>query len=77
MSNGVNPAEPKTTLQVPNASVIKVVRDVWWYTKRHTNVFLVADTSGSMRGEKLAQAQLALHAFLRSDSRRYRARGSD
>jgi Ca-activated chloride channel family protein len=63
-ANGVNPGEPKTTLQVPNASVIKVVRDVWWYTKRHTNVYLIADTSGSMRGEKLAQAQLALHAFL-------------
>jgi Ca-activated chloride channel family protein len=62
--NGVDPAEPKTSLQVPNAGVIKVVRDVWWYTKRHTNVYLVVDTSGSMRGEKLAQAQAALHAFL-------------
>jgi Ca-activated chloride channel family protein len=62
--NGVDPTEPKTSLQVPNASVIKVVRDVWWYTKRHTNVYLVVDTSGSMRGDKLAQAQVALHAFL-------------
>jgi Ca-activated chloride channel family protein len=62
--NGVNPAEPKTTLQVPSASVVEVVRDVWWHTKRHTNVYLVVDTSGSMRGEKLAQAQLALHTFL-------------
>jgi Ca-activated chloride channel family protein len=62
--NGVNPAEPKTTLQVPSASVIEVVRDVWWYTKRHTNVYLVVDTSGSMRGEKLAQAQIALNVFL-------------
>ncbi len=62
--NGVDPAEPKTTLQLPGASVIEVVRDVWWYTKRHTNVYLVVDTSGSMRGEKLAQAQEALHAFL-------------
>jgi Ca-activated chloride channel family protein len=62
--NGVDPTEPKTSLQVPNASVIKVVRDVWWYTKRHTNVYLVVDTSGSMRGDKLAQAQIALHAFL-------------
>jgi Ca-activated chloride channel family protein len=62
--NGVNPAEPKTTLQVPSASVIEVVRDVWWYTKRHTNVYLVVDTSGSMRGEKLDQAQVALHVFL-------------
>lgn len=62
--NGANPAEPKTTLQVPNANVVKVVRDVWWYTKRHTNVYLVVDTSGSMRGEKLEQAQVALRAFL-------------
>jgi Ca-activated chloride channel family protein len=49
---------------VPNASVIKVVREVWWYTKRHTNVYLVVDVSGSMRGEKLAQAQVALQVFL-------------
>jgi Ca-activated chloride channel family protein len=62
--NGVDWTEPKTTLQVPNASVIAVVRDVWWYTKRHTNVYLVVDTSGSMRGEKLGQAQVALDVFL-------------
>jgi Ca-activated chloride channel family protein len=63
-ANGVDPSEPKTTLQIPNASVIKVVRDAWWYTKRHTNVYLVVDTSGSMRGQKLAQAQMALRVFL-------------
>ena len=62
--NGVNPAEPKTALQVPNAAVVHVVHDVWWYTKRHTNVYLVVDTSGSMRGEKLDQAQVALGVFL-------------
>ena len=62
--NGVDPAEPKTSLQLPNASVIAVVRDVWWYTKRHTNVYLVVDTSGSMEGEKLAQAQQALDIFV-------------
>ena len=61
---GVDSSEPKTALQVPNASVIQVVRDVWWYTKRHTNVYLVVDTSGSMAGEKLDQAQEALRAFL-------------
>jgi Ca-activated chloride channel family protein len=62
--NGVDPAEPKTVLQVPNASVIGVVRDVWWYTKRHTNVILVADRSGSMAGVKLDQAKAALRTFL-------------
>ncbi len=63
-ANGVNPAEPQTTLQMPAPSVIAVVQDAWWYTKRHTNVYLVVDTSGSMRGEKLEQAQAALHLFL-------------
>jgi len=62
--NGVNPAEPRTALQVPNAAVVKVVHNVWWYTKRHTNVYLVVDTSGSMRGEKIDQAQEALGIFL-------------
>lgn len=62
--NGVDPGQPKTTLQVPNASVIAVVRDVWWYTKRHTNVYLIADRSGSMAGEKLDQAKQALRVFL-------------
>ena len=62
--NGVNPAEPKTALQVPNAAVVEVVHNVWWYTKRHTNVYLVVDTSGSMRGEKIDQAQEALGIFL-------------
>lgn len=62
--NGVDWTQPETTLQIPNASVVKVVRDVWWYTKRHTNVYLVVDTSGSMRGEKLGQAQIALDVFL-------------
>lgn len=62
--NGVNPAEPQTTLQVPSPAVVEVVKDAWWYTKRHTNVYLVVDTSGSMRGDKLANAQEALHVFL-------------
>jgi Ca-activated chloride channel homolog len=64
LENGVDPSQPATTLQVPSAQVVAVVRDVWWYTKRHTNVYLVVDTSGSMRGEKLEQAKMALQAFL-------------
>jgi Ca-activated chloride channel family protein len=65
-ANGVDPTQPQTTLQIPNPSVIEVVRDVWWYTKRHTNVYLVVDTSGSMQGRKLANVQVALEAFLDS-----------
>jgi len=66
LANGVDPTQPQTTLQIPSPSVVEVVRDVWWYTKRHTNVYLVVDTSGSMRGEKLDNVQVALGAFLGS-----------
>jgi Ca-activated chloride channel family protein len=64
LGNGVDPSEPKTTLQIPSPAVIQVVRDAWQYTKRKTNVFLVADVSGSMQGEKLEQAQEAFLTFL-------------
>jgi len=63
-ANGVDPAQPQTSLQLPNAAVVDVVRNVWWYTKRHTNVYLVVDVSGSMRGEKIQNAQLALRTFV-------------
>jgi Ca-activated chloride channel family protein len=63
-ANGVNPAEPQTTLQLPAADVVSVVRNAWALTKRKTNVFLVADTSGSMQGSKLDNAQAALRTFL-------------
>jgi len=64
VANGVDPAQPKTTLQIPSPAVIQVVRDVWQYTKRKTNMYLVADVSGSMQGEKLEQAQEAFLTFL-------------
>ena len=63
-TNGVDPAQPKTSLQLPNASVVDVVRNVWQYTKRHTNVYLVVDVSGSMRGDKIQGAQEALRIFV-------------
>jgi Ca-activated chloride channel family protein len=62
----VDPSQPETTLQIPSAAVIEVVRDVWQYTKRKTNVYLVADVSGSMQGEKLEQAREAFLTFLSS-----------
>lgn len=63
-TNGVDPNQPQTTLQVPSPSVVDIVRDVWWLTKRHTNVYLVVDTSGSMEGDKLARVKEALITFL-------------
>lgn len=62
--NGVDPAKPYTTLQIPSPSVISVVKNVWQYTKRKANIYLVADTSGSMAGAKLQDAQEALRLFI-------------
>ena len=56
--------EPQTTLQIPSAAVVDVVQNVWWYTKRPTDVYLVVDTSGSMSGEKLDLTKEALKAFV-------------
>lgn len=64
-ARGANPTEPQTTLQIPSADVIDVVRQAWLYTKRHANIMLVADVSGSMEAnDKLAQAQSAMLTFL-------------
>jgi Ca-activated chloride channel family protein len=62
--NGVDPSQPQTTLQLPSPDVVAAVQNVWALTKRKTNVILVVDTSGSMNGEKLENAQTALKAFL-------------
>jgi Ca-activated chloride channel family protein len=63
-SDAVDWRQPQTTLQIPSAAVVGVVQNVWWYTKRPTNVYLVVDTSGSMQGNKLRRTQDALRAFV-------------
>ncbi len=63
-TDAVDWRQPETTLQIPSASVVDVVQNVWWYTKRPTNVFLVVDSSGSMGGEKLSLTKEALKTFV-------------
>ena len=63
-SDAVDWRQPQTTLQIPSAEVVEVVQNVWWYTKRPTNVYLVVDTSGSMDGTKLTSTQEALQSFV-------------
>ncbi len=62
--NGVDPAQPVTSLQVPAPVVLDTVRQSWWLTKRRTNVILVVDTSGSMQGSKMANVKEALRTFI-------------
>ncbi|MCZ7547500.1 MAG: VWA domain-containing protein [Anaerolineae bacterium] len=63
-TDAVDPTQPTTGLQIPGGAVVAVVQDVWWYTKRPTDVYLVVDTSGSMDGAKLTNVRDALYAFL-------------
>jgi len=63
-TDAVDWRQPQTTLQMPSAAVIDVVQNVWYYTKRPTNVYLVVDTSGSMEGDKIELTRAALAAFV-------------
>jgi Ca-activated chloride channel family protein len=64
-SNGVDPAQPQTTLQMPGAAVVEIVQSSWYLAKRPADIYLVADTSGSMGEQnKLTQAIDALSTFL-------------
>jgi Ca-activated chloride channel family protein len=63
-ADAVDWRQPQTTLQMPPPTVVEVVRNFWYYTKRPTNVYLVVDTSGSMEGEKIVRARAALQAFV-------------
>jgi Ca-activated chloride channel family protein len=62
--NGVDPSQPKTSLQVPAPAVLQTVQQTWWLTKRRANVMLVVDTSGSMQGDKINNVKQALKIFV-------------
>ena len=62
--HGIDPDEPQTTLAVPPAPVIKALLDLWRKEKKHANVVLAIDTSGSMLGDELAAAQAGANEML-------------
>jgi len=51
VDHGVDPKEPKTTLEVPSVEVINGTLQLWKSAKKHSNIVLVLDTSGSMKEE--------------------------
>ncbi len=55
---GVDPQEPKTTLEVPSVEVIDAVMRLWQSCKKRSDIVLVMDISGSMKDErKMEQAK--------------------
>lgn len=65
-AHGVDPKQPKTTLEVPSASVAKATIDLWKKHKKHSRVVLLLDVSGSMKGEKIAEAKRGAEQFIRT-----------
>lgn len=51
VEHGIDPKEPKTTLEVPSVEVINALLELWKAEKKHSNITLVLDTSGSMNEE--------------------------
>ncbi len=50
-AHGVDPKEPKTTLEVPSIAVMDSILKLWAQKKRGADVVLVLDTSGSMNDD--------------------------
>ena len=58
-AHGVDPQEPQTTLEVPSVEVMDAIINLWRLHKKHANIVLVFDTSGSMKeNNKIANAKL-------------------
>lgn len=64
LAHGVDPQQPKTTLPVPAADVIYAIKKLWHEQKRHANVVMVLDISGSMQGEKIQNLRVGAQQML-------------
>jgi Ca-activated chloride channel family protein len=72
--HGVDPNQPQTILEIPSASVIKGVEDLWRQTKKPVDLVVVMDISGSMRGDKITSARSSLLQFVNKLDERDRLR---
>lgn len=63
-SQGVDPFQPRTVLEVPSARTTAALLETWQSVRKRVNVLLVVDISGSMEGQKLAAVQDGLKLFL-------------
>ncbi|OUD16242.1 VWA domain-containing protein [Thioflexithrix psekupsensis] len=61
---GVDPKQPKTTLEIPSVEVMHAIMELWKANKKISNVVMVADISGSMSGDKIIGARSGLQQML-------------
>jgi Ca-activated chloride channel family protein len=66
VANGVDRAQPKRVLGLPEPRVLDAIKKAWRADRKPANVLLVLDTSGSMvEADRLPSAKNGLQAFLR------------
>jgi Ca-activated chloride channel homolog len=59
-AHGVDPKEPLSTLEVPQVEVMHAILALWHANKKHANITLAFDTSGSMKeNRKMENARAA------------------
>jgi Ca-activated chloride channel homolog len=63
-AHGVDPKQPQTLLEVPEAATLQKLISVWSKNKKPTDVILVFDKSGSMNGSPMQDAQAGAMAFV-------------
>jgi Ca-activated chloride channel family protein len=63
-AHGVDPAQPKTLLDSPDAEVVHAALDLWRRSKKTVDILFVFDRSGSMKGDPLAKAKVGAVEFL-------------
>lgn len=70
--HGIDPNQPQTILEVPEAEIVSEIQLLWREVKRPVDLVLVVDTSGSMEGAKIAAVRNSLAQFINLLSNRDR-----
>jgi Ca-activated chloride channel family protein len=63
-SLGVDPAQPKKILKVPEPAVVSAIQQSWSFVKKRAELYILVDRSGSMDGAKIDNAQKAIQQFI-------------
>jgi Ca-activated chloride channel family protein len=63
-NHGVDPKQPQTVLEIPDADVIRGIEALWHQVKKPVDLVLVVDTSGSMGGQKITAVRASLQQFI-------------
>ena len=65
-AHGADPKQPQTLLATPSAATVKTLLEVFREVKKPSDVTLIFDKSGSMKGDPLEKAKAGGQAFLRT-----------